>query len=139
MPAMSAKAALSLNINGIRGLNNPQENHDMSRSILMVCAAAVLCSASALARTAEVSTNDAVEVPYAAISLDAAIAAAEKHAHGSAVRADYEKQQDGQWAYDIEVRSGPKVFDVKVDAEKGTVIASTEDKADADDGVDKAD
>jgi hypothetical protein len=28
---------------------------------------------------------------------------------------------------------------VKVDAEKGTVIASTEDKADADDEVDKAD
>jgi uncharacterized membrane protein YkoI len=122
----------------IRGLNQPQENHAMSRSMLMVGAAAVLCSASALARTAVVSTNDAVAVPYAAISLDAAIAAAEKHAHGNAVRADYEKQKDGQWVYEIEVRSGPKVFDVKVDAEKGTVIASTEDKAD-DDGVDMAD
>jgi hypothetical protein len=37
------------------------------------------------------------------------------------------------------VRSGPKVFDVKVDAEKDTVIASIEDKADADDEDDKAD
>jgi uncharacterized membrane protein YkoI len=38
-----------------------------------------------------------------------------------------------------EVRADSKVFDVKVDAEKGTVIASTEDKADADDDSDKAD
>ena len=65
----------------------------MSRSILMVCAAAVLCSASALARTAVVATNDAVAVPYAAVSLDAAIAAAEKHARGNAVRADYENKK----------------------------------------------
>ena len=111
----------------------------MRRSTLMLCAAAVLVSASALARTAAVSANHAVAVPYAAISLDAAVAAAEKYAHGNAIGADYEKQKDGQWVYEIEVRSGAKVFDVKVDAEKGTVIASTEDKADADDEVDKAD
>ena len=111
----------------------------MRRSTLMLCAAAVLVSASALARTAAVSANHAVAVPYAAISLDAAVAAAEKYAHGNAIGVDYEKQGDGQWVYEIEVRSGPKVFDVKVDAEKGTVIASTEDKADADDEVDKAD
>jgi len=35
--------------------------------------------------------------------------------------------------------AGLRVFDVKVDAGKGTVIASTEDKADADDRDDKAD
>jgi len=111
----------------------------MRRSTLMLCAAAVLVSASALARTAAVAANRAVAVPYAAISLDAAIAAAEKYAHGNAIGADYEKQQDGQWVYEIEVRSGPKVFDVKVDAEKGTIIASTESKADADNRDDKAD
>ena len=111
----------------------------MRRSTLMLCAAAVLVSASALARTAAVAANRAVAVPYAAISLDAAIAAAEKYAHGNAIGADYEKQQDGQWVYEIEVRSGPKVFDVKVDAEKGTIIASTESKADADDRDEQAD
>jgi uncharacterized membrane protein YkoI len=104
----------------------------MRRSTVMLCAAAVLVSASALARTAAISANHAVAVPYAAISLDAAVAAAEKYAHGNAIGADYEKQRDGQWVYEIEVRSGPKVFDVKVDAEKGTVIASTESSADAD-------
>jgi len=111
----------------------------MRRSTLMLCAAAVLVSASALARTAAVSANHAVAVPYAAISLDAAVAAAEKYAHGNAIGADYEKQKDGQWVYEIEVRSGPKVFDVKIDAEKGTVIASTESKADADNRDDEAD
>jgi uncharacterized membrane protein YkoI len=111
----------------------------MSRSMPMLCAAAVLFSASALARTAAVSADRAVAVPYAAISLDAAIAAAEKYAHGNAIGADYEKQKDGQWVYEIEVRSGPKVLDVKVDAEKGTVIASTEGKADAGNRDDKID
>jgi hypothetical protein len=38
------------------------------------------------------------------------------------------------WVDDVEVRTGWKVFDVKVDADRGTVIASTEDIADADDG-----
>jgi uncharacterized membrane protein YkoI len=111
----------------------------MRRSTVMLCAAAVLVSASALARTAAISANHAVAVPYAAISLDAAVSAAEKYAHGNAIGADYEKQKDGQWVYEIEVRSGPKVFDVKVDAEKGTVIASTESNADADNRDDKAD
>jgi len=111
----------------------------MRRSTLMLCAAAVLVSASAIARTAAVSADRAVAVPYTAISLDAAVAAAEKYAHGNAIGADYEKQKDGKWVYEIEVRSGLKVFDVKVDAEKGTVIASTESKADADDRDEQAD
>jgi uncharacterized membrane protein YkoI len=40
------------------------------------------------------------------------------------------------WPYDVEVSTGSKVFSIKVDADKGTVIASSEDRAD--DG-DKAD
>ncbi len=111
----------------------------MPRSMLMLCTAAMMFSADALARTAAVSASDTVAVPYAAISLDAAVAAAEKYAHGNAVYADYQKQKDGLWVYEIEVRSGARVFDVKVDAEKGTVIASTEGKADADDRDDGAD
>ncbi|MDB5603672.1 MAG: propeptide, PepSY amd peptidase [Bradyrhizobium sp.] len=107
--------------------------------MLTTCAAAVLFSASVLVPAAAVSTNKAVAVPYATFSLAAAVAAAEKHVHGNAVRADYEKQKDGQWVYEIEVRSGPKVFDVKLDVEKGTVIATTEDNRDADDGDDEAD
>jgi uncharacterized membrane protein YkoI len=39
----------------------------------------------------------------------------------------------------VEVVSGAKVFDVRVDADKGTVISSAEDKADHDDDHDKQD
>lgn len=41
--------------------------------------------------------------------------------------------------YEVEVVSGAKVFDVKIDADKGTVISSAEDKADRDNDHDKQD
>jgi uncharacterized membrane protein YkoI len=104
----------------------------------MLCTAAMMFSVSALSRPAAISASDTVAVPYAPISLDAAVAAAEKYVHGNAVYADYQKRKDGLWAYEIEVRSGARIFEVIVDAEKGTVIASTEGKADADDRDDGA-
>jgi hypothetical protein len=114
------------------------ESYIMPRSTLMPYTA-ILFGASVLVPAAAVPTSDTVAVPYATFSLAAAVAAAEKYVHGNAVRADYKQQKDGEWLYEIEVRSGPKVFDVKLDVEKGTVIASTEDKAGADDVEDKAD
>ncbi|MHB1618669.1 MAG: hypothetical protein ACYCTY_01615 [Sulfuricella sp.] len=45
----------------------------------------------------------------------------------------------GQWVFDVEVVKGKKVMDVKVDADKGTIISATEDKTDHDDAHDKAD
>ena len=41
--------------------------------------------------------------------------------------------EDGRWAYEIEVRNGANVFDVEVDADKGTVIATAEGRPGADD------
>lgn len=41
--------------------------------------------------------------------------------------------------YDVEIASGTKVFDVKVDANKGWMISSAEDKVDRDDDHDKQD
>jgi hypothetical protein len=41
--------------------------------------------------------------------------------------------------YDVEIVSGAKVFDVRIDANKGTVISSAEDKVDHDDEGDKED
>lgn len=111
----------------------------MSRSKIVVCLALLLSCASASADPAKSPANDAGPVATAKISLDAAVAVAEKHVQGKAVRAEYEKQKEGAWVYDVEVRAGSKVFDVKVDADKGTVIASTEDAADSDDDGDKAD
>ncbi len=82
--------------------------------------------------------NDASGVTQAKISLIQAVTVAEQHANGKASRAEFENSKQG-WAYDVEVVSGAKVFDVRVDADKGTVVSSTEDKADHDDDHDKRD
>ena len=82
--------------------------------------------------------NDAMAITKAKIPLAQAVTTAEQHANGKASRAEYENSKQG-WVYDVEVVSGAKVFDVKVDAEKGTVISSAEDKADRDDDHDKQD
>lgn len=82
--------------------------------------------------------NDALAITKAKIPLTQAITVAEQHANGKASRAEYENSKQG-WVYDVEVVSGAKVFDVRVDADKGTVISSAEDKADHDDDHDKQD
>ncbi|HPB90589.1 MAG TPA: PepSY domain-containing protein [Rugosibacter sp.] len=82
--------------------------------------------------------NDAMAITKAKIPLAQAVTTAEQHANGKASRAEYEHSKHG-WVYDVEVVSGAKVFDVKVDADKGTVISSAEDKADRDDDHDKED
>ena len=105
---------------------------------ILCFAAALLAPGAAHAETAGAG-NDAGPIASAQVSLADAIAAAEKHAGGKAARAEYEKGKGGQWAYDVEVVAGAKTFDVKVDAEKGAVIASVEDKADKDDDGDEAD
>ena len=79
--------------------------------------------------------NDAMAITTAKIPLAQAITIAEQHANGRAARAEYENSKQG-WVYDVEVVSGTKIFDVKVDAGKGTVISSAEDKADHDDDHD---
>ncbi len=82
--------------------------------------------------------NDALAITKAKIPLTQAVTVAEQHANGKASRAEYENSKQG-WVYDVEVVSGAKVFDVRVDADKGTVISSAEDKADHDDDHDKQD
>lgn len=82
--------------------------------------------------------NDAQAISKAKIPLIQAISIAEKQVNGKASRAEYENSKQG-WVYDVEVVSGTKVFDVRVDADKGTLISSAEDKADHDDDHDKQD
>ena len=82
--------------------------------------------------------NDATAITKAKIPLAQAVTIAEQHANGKAARAEYENSKRG-WVYDVEVVSGGKVFDVKVDADKGTVISSAEDTVDRDDDHDKND
>lgn len=101
--------------------------------------ALVIAAASTVAYAASNGIeNDASTITKAKIPLTQAIAVAEQHASGMAARAEYENSRNG-WVYDVEVVSGAKVFDVKVDADKGTIISSTEDKADRDDDRDEKD
>lgn len=103
--------------------------------------ALALCAAGTAAYAADGQTgeaNDALAVNQAKISLSQAVSAAVQHAHGKASKAEYERTSNGD-AYDVEVVRGKQVFDVRVDATSGAVIASTPDKADHDDDQDEAD
>jgi uncharacterized membrane protein YkoI len=104
-------------------------------SLLAVTLAAAGSMAYAAAGGME---NDALAIAKAKISLVQAITTAEQHAGGKATHAEYENSKQG-WVYDVEVVSGAKVLDVRVDADKGTVISSAEDKAEHDDDHDKKD
>ena len=105
-----------------------------------IAAAAVLATtaASYAAATVTQHENDAMAIDAAKVSISQAVTAAEQHASGKAVRAEYEKTKVG-WAWDVEVVNGAKVFDVRVDAASGTVISSNEDRRDEDDDHDERD
>ena len=100
--------------------------------------AIALAAAGTVAYAAKSMDNDATAIVNAKIPLVQAVTAAEQHINGKATRAEYEKSKQG-WIYDVEVVNGAKVFDVKVDADKGTIISSAEDKADRDDDHDEQD
>ena len=104
-----------------------------------IAIASVLLAASGIAAYATTRIeNDAVALPATKISLSQAVTAAEQQANGRATRAELEHTQSGI-VFDVEVVSGAKVFDVRVDANKGTVISSAEDKAEHDDDHDTKD
>ena len=92
--------------------------------------AATMVATGAVAYAGGGQDNDALAIANAKISLTQAVAAAEQHASGKATHAEFEHSKRQGWIYEVEVVSGAKVFDIKVDADKGTVIASQEDRAD---------
>jgi uncharacterized membrane protein YkoI len=105
---------------------------------LAVAAVIAVATTGTIAIAAQEKENDALGVMNAKVSLADAVNVAQQHASGRAARAEYEHSKQG-WVYDVEVVSGRKVFDVRVDAAKGTVISSVEDKMDRDDDNDKED
>lgn len=101
--------------------------------------AAAIAAAGTVAYAAQGGMeNDAMAIAKAKIPLIQAVSVAELYVNGKAIRAEYENSKQG-WVYDLEVVSGAKVFDVRIDADKGTVISSAEDSADRDDDHDKKD
>ena len=73
--------------------------------------------------------NDAALLSNAKISLTQAIAAAEQHAQGKAVRAELE-DENGTLVYGVEVASGTRTTDVKVDINNGKILSAQADQAD---------
>lgn len=103
----------------------------------------VVCSAFSVAGVlaayaAKPQENDALITRHAAISLTQAVQTAEQQVHGQAVRAELEHGKQG-WIFDVEVVAGNTTYDVVVDAAKGTVLASAQDKTDHDDAQDRED
>ena len=73
--------------------------------------------------------NDAALLSQAKISLPQAIAVAEQHAQGKAVRAELE-DENGTLVYGVEVTNGIQTTDVKVDINNGKILSARADQAD---------
>lgn len=107
-------------------------------SKLSLFVAAIVAAGSVAYAAQNGMENDALAMSKAKIPLAQAISAAELHVNGKALGAELENSKQGL-VYDVEVVSGAKVFDVRIDADKGTVISSAEDSLDRDDDHDKKD
>lgn len=105
----------------------------MLKFYTMAATALGLMAAATAACAATDQANDAFAISHAKVSLTDAVHAAEQHVPGRASSAAYENTRHGQ-AWDVEVVSGSKVFDVEVDARNGAVLRSSADKADRDEG-----
>ncbi|WP_396333963.1 PepSY domain-containing protein [Burkholderia anthina] len=105
----------------------------MYRYIKLSVLAALVATGAAAAYAANGNReNDAMSVVHAPVTLAQAVTAAEQHVHGKAARAEYENSKQG-WVYDVEVVSDGKAYDVRVDSNNGTILASSIDSADHDD------
>jgi uncharacterized membrane protein YkoI len=110
----------------------------MNRNKVVSLVVAIALGAGATAFAAQNGENDAVAIRNAKLSLVDAVGIAQRHTSGQASRAEFENTKQG-WVYDVEVVNGRKVFDVRVDATKGTVLSSSEDKTDRGGDADKED
>lgn len=102
----------------------------MIRKTTLSVLALVLATSGAVAYAARSEVqNDALAAAQAKVTLVQAITAAEQHTGGKAAKAEFEQDRQGPH-YEVEVVKGSQVFDVKVDANQGSVISSDEDKRD---------
>jgi len=106
--------------------------------IFIACTAGLLASLGLMAPS-EAQTNDAAAAASVRVPMSAALATAEQHMQGKAVRAVFEAGKGARGVYEIEIATGAKVFDVRIDADKGTVISANEDRVDGDDDKEEVD
>ncbi len=107
----------------------------MNKISTLAVVATAFAALGGAAYAAQSAGNDALSIDKAKISITQAINTAEQRHGGKASKAEFENTRSGP-AYEIEVVSGTRVFDVKVDAVKGTILASAEDTLDRDGGDD---
>ncbi|MFV0282317.1 MAG: PepSY domain-containing protein [Castellaniella sp.] len=101
----------------------------MYRTTQLSLLALTLATASSLAHAAAGIDREIQAIGKAGIPLTQAVTIAEQHVNGKATQAEFEHSRQG-WVYDVEIVSGTRVFDVLIDADKGTVLSSVEDKED---------
>jgi len=104
--------------------------------IILATAALAAMAGTACADNDKRADKHAHAIANARVSLASAVETAEKHVQGKAMQAEFEQQKGGQWVYDVEVAGASGVFKVKIDADKGTVIAAKPDARDDDDDND---
>ena len=108
----------------------------MKRKLILTTIAVLAVAAIGSAYAAKSEENDAAALAQAKISLTQAIAAAELHANGKAVRAELENE-NGTIVYGVEVLSGSKATDVKVDVRDGKILSAQADTVDHEGGADE--
>lgn len=109
----------------------------MKRKLLSAAAAAASIAALATAYAAhDGDENDTAILAQARVGITQAIAAAEHHAGGKAVRAELENE-NGAAVYAVEVVDGTNSTDVKVDAGDGRILSAQAERGH--DGADQED
>ena len=101
----------------------------MNHALRLSIATALTVAGIGVGFAASSVKNDAQVINDAKISLTQAIAVAEKHAAGKASKAEIERHKDKS-VYEVEVVSGTKIMEVKVDPNLGTVLSAAEEKGD---------
>ena len=110
-----------------------------SKSMMLVAALAFGSAGVAYAVVDKGQGNDGIaDLAKAKVTIAQAISAAEQATPGKATRAELENEKHGL-VYEVEVVNPEKntVFDVRVDAVSGKVVASVADKADGKEEDDK--
>jgi uncharacterized membrane protein YkoI len=106
----------------------------MKRKLVLATIAALTVAAIGSAYAAKSEENDAAALAQTKISLTQAIAAAEQHVNGKAARAELE-DENGTIVYGVEVLSGTKTMDVKVDVRDGKILSAQADTEDHEGGA----
>jgi uncharacterized membrane protein YkoI len=110
----------------------------MKRKLILTTLAALAVAAIGSAYAAKSEGNDAATLAQTKISLTQAISAAEQHTNGKAVRAELE-DENGTIVYGVEVLSGTKAMDVKVDVRDGKILSSQADTEEHESGANERD